>query len=142
FELLNHNIFAFSPFSFIPSETAISHELTTMLPYLEVHLTVFAPVCPSRFMPRGNCHKFAGISIEKSILRAVTIVPFGPLYTTLVQASALVEMVSITIAMIAGNAFFKKNCFISSLFWLWLFFSWCCHCMAANVSGLGVSGGN
>ncbi|MNY07260.1 hypothetical protein D3C86_1400570 [compost metagenome] len=79
FELTSQSRFATRPFSFIPSDTAMSHELVVILPYLEVHFTVFLPVLPSRSIFLGNSHKLEGIGIEKSILRAVRIVLFGPL---------------------------------------------------------------
>src|SRR5579862_3730897 len=77
------------PFSFIPSEEAISQELVITLPYLDFHLTEPLPTSPVRSIPLGNIHKLAGISPFQSIERAVITIPLGPLYTTLVQASVV-----------------------------------------------------
>src|SRR5690606_38522584 len=84
----SHSTFATSPFSFIPSDVAISQALAITLPYFEFHFTELFPTFPERSIPRGKIHKLASISCFQSIDLAVIIVWLVPLYTTRVQASA------------------------------------------------------
>lgn len=50
--------------------------------------------------------------MEKSMLRPVMMVLFGPLYTTLVQASVLVVIVNIAIDKIADKLIVVSDFFI------------------------------
>src|SRR5690554_2272216 len=79
FDSTSQSIFATSPFSLIPSGTAIAHELATTLPYLDIHSTEFLPTSPFRFMPLGKIHRLAGMSMEKSMVLPVITKWLGPL---------------------------------------------------------------
>src|SRR6218665_2988324 len=74
----SHKRLPTNPFSFIPSEEAMSHELVITLPYFDFHFTELVPTSPFLSIPRGKIHKLAGISLRQSIDRAVIIFPFKP----------------------------------------------------------------
>src|SRR5690554_145433 len=67
-----------SPFSFIPSDEAMSQELVITLPYFDFHCRDEVPTSPFLSIPLGKTQRLAGISSFQSIDLAVTTVPLSP----------------------------------------------------------------